>query len=150
MTVPSGRRRREDHAGYIKAVRHELETNDIHVPNVQVSIAAGGRREASLNLRADREAFAEHLPDSAMAYWDENNGWSASARRDGMISRVHKGLGALPTPQDVTAWLIVLLTHPELAPSYEDHPFRNHTTSDPDFERQLLYRGQVDLPDSRP
>lgn len=126
-----------DHAPYIAAVCRSIEARDIRVTEMQVTTAEDGRREATLTLRPDDVAFAERLPAEASANWDEENGWSLLARRESITSRVHKGLGVAPEPEDVAAWAVVLLAHPELTPSYEDHPFRDHSVADPGFEAQL-------------
>ena len=55
-----------------------------------------------------------------------------------MAPRVHKGLSVVPDPEDVAAWAVVLLTHPELTPRRENHPFRDHMVVDPAFEAQLI------------
>ena len=54
-----------------------------------------------------------------------------------LLSPVYKGLSVLPDPDDVASWVVVLLTHPELTPSREDHPLRDHAVEDPEFEAQL-------------
>jgi hypothetical protein len=110
---------------------------DIRVADVQVNTSHGGRREATLTLRPDSEAFAEQVPDEALAHWDEDNGWSMLVRAGTLANQVHKGLGVLPEPEDVATWAVVLLSHPELTPSYEEHAFRVHEVIDPDFEAQL-------------
>jgi hypothetical protein len=73
--------------------------------------------------------------------WDEENGWSLGLRRDlatgAVLNPVYKGLGVLPDPEDVASWVVVLLTHPELTPSREDHPFRDSGDADYEFEAQL-------------
>ena len=104
---------------------------------MQVSTSPDGRREATLTLRPDSAAFAERLPEEVSASWDEDDGWSMLVRRDSLVSQVHKGLGVLPDPGDVAAWAVVLLAHPELTPSYEDHPFRDHAVADSGFEQEL-------------
>ncbi len=135
--VSAQEHRRFDHAPYIAAVRRAIEIRDVRVTDTQVSTSPDGRREATLTLRPDSAAFAERLPEEASASWDEDNGWSMVVRRDSLVSQVHKGLGLLPGPGDVAAWAVVLLTHPELTPSYEDHPFRDHVVADHSFEEQL-------------
>jgi len=126
-----------DHAPYIAAVCLGIETRDIHVTDAQTSTSGDGRREATLTLRPDDAAFPERLPGEASVSWDEDNGWSLLVCHESLASRVHKGLGVLPDPEDVAAWAVVLLAHPELTPSYEDHPFRDHSVADPSFEAQL-------------
>lgn len=129
--------RRADHALYIAAIRCAVEARDVRVADVQVGTSPEGRREAVLNLRPDSEAFAERVPEVASASWDEDNGWSMLVRDGSLASRVHKGLSVLPDPEDMAAWVVVALAHPELTPSYEDHPFRDHEVADPEFEDQL-------------
>ena len=132
--------RRTGHAPYVEEVRRLLEARDLDVTVVSAT-SRGGRREAVLLLHPERAAFAEPVTGEAFLDWDEENGWSLTTRPDpGMLGGaipVFKGLTVLPDPEDVAAWVVVLLTHPELTPSREDHPFRDHTAEDPEFERQL-------------
>jgi hypothetical protein len=101
----------------------------------------GSLRNADLQLRPDADALAAPVPAEAFLGWDEENGWALGSRRDpatlALINPVYKGLGVLPDPVDVATWVVVLLTHPELTPSREDHPFRDHAAEDPAFETQL-------------
>jgi len=129
--------RRADHAPYIAAVRRGIEARGIAVPDVTAATSGDGRREAALTLRPDEAAFAERLPGEAAASWDEDNGWSLPARHGPLTGRVHKGLDVVPDPEDVAAWAEVLLAHPELTPSRQDHPFRDHRVADPGFEARL-------------
>lgn len=126
-----------DHAPYIAAVCRSLEQHDITVTDTHTATSPDGRREATLTLRPDSAAFAERVPVEASAGWDEDNGWSIVVSHDSVVSRFHKGLGVLPEPEDAVAWAVVLLAHPELTPSYEDHPFRDHQVPDLGFESQL-------------
>ena len=135
--VSAQEHRRSDHVPYIAAVRRGLEERDIHVTDTQVSTSSDGRREATLTLRPDSAAFAERVPEEASASWDEDDGWSMLVLRDSLVSQVHKGLGVLPGPEDVAAWAVVLLTHPGLTPSYEDHACRDHAVADSRFEQEL-------------
>lgn len=137
MTVSEGGQRRADHGPYIEAVRRGMLTRGIAVKSTFIGTSPDGRREATLMLRPDDSAFAERLPEETSASWDEDNGWSMTVRRDSFVSRVDKGLGVLPTPDDVAVWAVMLLTHPELTPSYEGEPFRDHEKADPGFEEQL-------------
>jgi hypothetical protein len=129
--------RRADHASYITAVSRSLEACDIRVADVTVSTSPDGRRETALLLRPDEAAFAEQVPGQARASWDEDNGWSLLVRHESMSSDVRKGLGVVPDPEDVAAWAVALLAHPELTPSREDGPVRDHCIADPDFEARL-------------
>jgi hypothetical protein len=128
---------RTSHAFYIEAVRRGIEEHDVRVADVQVGTARDGRREATLVLRPDAEAYLERVPQEASASWDEDNGWSVLVRHGSLVNRVYKGLGVLPDPEDAVAWVVVLLAHPELTPSYEEHPYRDHAVADPGFEDQL-------------
>jgi hypothetical protein len=129
--------RRAYHAHYIAAVGHGLEARDIRVADATVTISADGRRGASLLLRPDANAFAERVPAEASASWDEEKGWSLFVRRESLASHIYKGLGVVPDPEDVAAWAVALLAHPELTPSREDHPFRDHCGADPELETLL-------------
>jgi Family of unknown function (DUF6292) len=129
--------RRADHASCIAAVSHSLEACDIQVAHVTVSISPDGRREAALLLRPDEAAFAERVPGQARVVWDEDNGWSLLVRHESVASDVRKGLGVVPDPADVAAWAVALLAHPELTPSREDCPVRDHSIADPDPEARL-------------
>jgi len=125
------------HAPYIAAACRAIETRGILVADVRTAGTSGGRREAMLLLRPDEAAFAERVPAEASAVWDEEDGWSLAVGGAPEASRVHKGLGVVPDPEDVAAWVEVLLAHPELTPSREDHPFRDRSVADPGFEAQL-------------
>ena len=129
--------RRADHSPYITAVCRGIEARDIRVADMAVTTSSGGRREATLLLRPDEGAFAERVPSEASASWDEDNGWSVLVLRESLACHVYKGLGVVPDPEDVATWAVALLAHPELTPSREDHPFRDHRVADPDFEALL-------------
>jgi hypothetical protein len=128
---------RADHGPYIQAVRRSIEARDIRVAGADIGASADSGRTASLTLRPDREAFAEAVPAEALAFWDEEDGWSLLVRPQPAGSRVSKGLAVLPGPADVAAWVEVALTHPELTPSYEDGPLRARGVADPEFEARL-------------
>jgi hypothetical protein len=134
-------RDRADHASYISAVRRRLEAREVHVITVSLS-GHSGRRTALLLLGPDdAAAITETGFRDATVTWDEENGWSLAARRDTEAiaagDPVYKGLGVIPDPDDVAAWAVVLLAHPELTPSREDHPFRDCSVHDPAFEESL-------------
>jgi len=128
---------RADHAFYVEAVRRGIEEHDVRVADVQLVVARDGRREATLVLRPDAEVYLERVPEEASASWDEDNGWSVLVRQGSLVNQVCKGLGVLPDPEDVAAWVVVLLAHPELTPSDEQHPYRDHAVVDPEFEDEL-------------
>jgi Family of unknown function (DUF6292) len=129
------------HAGYIDAIRRRLEEQEITVTLARTG-SRHGVRTAELHIHPAADIAATAVPDEAFLAWDEERGWSFGLSRDparlAPLSPVHKGLGVLPDPEDVASWVMVLLTHPELTPSREDHPFRDHAVEDPEFEAQLV------------
>ena len=131
---------RADHAAYILAVRRRLHERDVEVTQAHTG-GVGGLRNANLQLHLDADDFAAPIPAEAFLGWDEESGWALGSRRDpatlALINPVYKGLGVLPDPEDVAAWVVVLLTHPELTPSREDRLFRDHAVEDPTFEAEL-------------
>jgi len=129
--------RRADHGPYIAAVAGSIEGSGIRVANVAAVISGDGRREAVLLLWPDESAFAWRVAGEVRASWDEDDGWSLLAREESVVSLVYKGLDVLPDPEDVAAWVMTWLTHPGVTPSREDHPFRDHGVTDPEFEARL-------------
>ena len=131
---------RAGHAAYVGAVHRCLQEHDVSVTG-SMTVSSHDVRSAELHLRPEVDAFADPVPGEAILNWDEENGWSLRLRRDpatpAVVSPVFKGLSVLPDPEDVAMWVVVLLTHPELTPSREDHPLRDHTVEDPEFEAQL-------------
>jgi hypothetical protein len=118
-----------------------MEAREVQVITVRLS-GDDGRRSALMLLgHADTAAVTETGFGDATVTWDEENGWSLTVRRDGEAvatsDPVYKGLGVVPDPDDVAAWVVVLLAHPELTPSREDHPFRDRSVRDPAFEESL-------------
>ena len=130
---------RAGHGAYITAVRHSLEERDVQVTSARIGDL--GVRTAELHIRPVSGTFATPVPAEAVMHWDEENGWSLGLRRQpamsSLLNPVYKGLGVLPDPEDVASWTVVLLTHPEMTPSREDHPFRDSATADREFEAQL-------------
>jgi hypothetical protein len=133
---------RADHGPYIAAVRRQLEARGIRSSDIRVSRRDGRRATALLVALADADnVIGAGATSDASLYWDEEDGWSLRARPDagdpGSADPVHKGLSVVPEPADVAAWVVVLLAHPELTPSREDHPFRDHLARDQGFEELL-------------
>lgn len=128
---------RADHRPYIEAVCASIEARGIRVAGNGTGASPGTGRTARLTLRPDQEAFAEPVPDEALALWDEVHGWSLLASPQPAGCRISKGLAVLPDPADVAAWVAVALAHPELTPSYENGPLREHGVADPEFEARL-------------
>ncbi|HEY1619264.1 MAG TPA: DUF6292 family protein [Streptosporangiaceae bacterium] len=131
---------RADHGPYVAAVRRQLEARGIRVSDIRVSRRDGRRATALLVALADADSTGAGACDASL-YWDEEDGWSLRARPDaGDLSSaapVYKGLSVVPEPADVAARVLVLLAHPELTPSREDHPFRAHLMQDQGFEELL-------------
>jgi hypothetical protein len=98
---------RADHALYIRAVRRGLEARDIRVAEMGRTISGDGRREATLLLRPDEDAFAERVPAEASASWDEDNGWSLLVRHESLTCECRKPM----PPGDI----------------HESRPLRGHT-----------------------
>jgi hypothetical protein len=138
--VSKPRRPDAGHSAYVGAVSSRLQEYDVRVSTI-LPISSRGPRKAELRLRPDPDTFVDPVPHEAFLYWDEENGWSLGLRRDpstlAILNPVFKGLSVLPDPDDVAEWVTVLLTHPELTPSREEHPFRDHAVEDPEFEAQL-------------
>jgi len=130
--------RRADHGPYIAAVRGRLQARDIRVASTTVTTAGDGRREATLELRPDQDAFAEPVPPPASARWDEQNGWRLRVPREGLPSHeVRQRTSVLPAADDVAAWAVVALAHPELSATGEERQVRDHAVPDPEFEARL-------------
>lgn len=131
------RHARADHGPYIEAVCRSLEAREVRVVAAGVTRLPGRIRRARLMLRTDQDVFAGAGPAPARVTWDEESGWSLSVRRLSVDYQVSKGLDLVPDPDDVAAWVVVALTHPELTPSYENGPRRAHRVADPDFDARL-------------
>lgn len=130
---------RADHGPYIAAVRRALEALDIEVASITVTTSAAGRREATLELRPDQDAFAESMPAHASAHWDEDSGWRLLVPREALASHeVSEGTSALPGPDAVAAWAVVTLAHPELSVSAEREHVPQPASTDPEFEERLV------------
>jgi Family of unknown function (DUF6292) len=140
MSAPEHEHSPASHARYIGEVVHLLKRRDVSATLISMS-SPGDRREARLLLRPDQEAFTEPVPAEAALGWDEENGWSLIISADPDVpvapAPFYKGLSVLPDPEDVAAWVVVVLAHPELTPSRDDHPFRDRAAADPAFEDEL-------------
>jgi hypothetical protein len=132
---------RADHGHYVAAVRRQLEACGISASDIRVCRQDGRRATALLVALTDADGVSGASTSDASLYWDEGDGWSLRTRPDaGDLSSaapVYKGLSVVPEPADVAAWVLVLLAHPELTPSREDHPFRDHLMQDRGFEELL-------------
>lgn len=100
--------------------------------------AREGRREATLLLEPDDDdAFPVAAPGPVRVRWNEEDGWSVLAQGESEAGCVYKGLGVVPDPEDVAAWVVVAVTRPDLTLSREDYPFRDHSVPDGSFEARL-------------
>lgn len=145
MTTNSPHRDRADHRPYIETVRVALLLKDI-----QVGVATfdtGQVRSAAMTLLAPDDDFDEpwhHTFTSAQFVelrWNEEAGWSLLALHSADAALLpttwHRGFGVVLPPEEVSAWLAVLLTMPALSSSQEDGPYRSHQQNDPAFEAAL-------------
>jgi hypothetical protein len=103
---------RAGHGPYIRAVCASIEARDIRVAGTDTGTSPDRGRTAQLTLRPDQDAFAEPVPSQAVAFWDEENGWSLQVSPQPEGGRISKGLAVLPDPADVAAWVVVALAHP--------------------------------------
>ena len=137
FAVGAAYRGRADHAPYIAAVCRDLEVCDIRVADTLVWAGRDGRREATLLLQPDDDAFPVAAPGPVRVRWNEEDGWSVLAQGESAAGCVYKGLGVVPDPGDMGAWVVVAVTRPDLTLSREDHPFRDHSVPDGSFEARL-------------
>lgn len=128
---------RLDHVPYLEAVGRALEARGVLVLAIVSGTGSDGRREATVTMRPGRTAFPSFPFFEPVASWNEEDGWSLVANREPAESPAYKGLEVVPAPDDVAAWVVVLLAHPEVTPSREEHPFRDHSVPDPGFEAEL-------------
>lgn len=90
---------RADHGPYIATVQCALEALGVEVVSITVTTSAAGRREATLELRPDQDAFAEPMPGTASARWDEANGWRLLVPREALACHeVSERTSVLPGP----------------------------------------------------
>jgi Family of unknown function (DUF6292) len=134
-----------DHRPYIEAVRVALLLKDL-----QVGVAtfnSSRLRSAAMTLLAPDEEFDEpwHPTFTTAQFvelrWNEQDGWSLLALHPSETALLptiwHRGFGVLLPPEEVAAWIDLLVTMPSAAPSREDGPYRSHQQHDPAFEQAL-------------
>jgi hypothetical protein len=110
-----------EHGPYIRAVGRGIEARDIAVSAVEIGLYGDDEfRWARMTLSPDASEFAGPVVAEATAEWDEESGWSIVLPGGATGHGVLKGQSVLPEPDDVAAWVVVTLTHPELSLSYED------------------------------
>jgi len=136
---------RADHRPYIETVRVALLLKDIHVGAAVFN--TGLVRSAAMTLLPPDEDFDEpwhHTFASAERVelrWTEEDGWSLLALHasgDATLPTIWRpGFGVVLPPDEVTAWLALLLTMPIASASREDGPYRSHQRRASAFEAAL-------------
>ena len=145
MTVDPSQPGHADHRPYIETVRVALLLRDIHVGNAVYS--TGRVRAATMPLAAPDEDPDEPWHSTFTGaqfvelHWTEEEGWSLLALHasgDALLPTVWRpGFGVVLPPDEVTAWLVLLLTMPSASASRDDGPYRSHRRPDPAFESAL-------------
>lgn len=145
MTADPSQPERADHRPYIETVRVALLLRDIHVGNAVYS--TGRVRAATMPLAApDEPADEPWHPTFTGAqfvelHWTEEEGWSLLALHasgDVLLPTMWRpGFGVVLPPDEMTAWLVLLLTMPSASASRDDGPYRSHQRPDPAFESAL-------------
>lgn len=146
MTTNSPYRDRADHRPYIEAVRVALLLKDIQVG--AATFGTGRVRSAAMTLLAPDDDFDEpwHPTFTSAQFvelrWNEQDGWSLLALHPGDAAALlptvwHRGFGVVLPPEEISAWLAVLLTMPALSSSQEDGPYRSVQQHDPALEAAL-------------
>lgn len=126
-SVPSGQSDADLHDGYIQAVITALATRG--VPTASARIGHTGVRHAQLTVTRRKRA------QPMLLLWDEVNGWSLHDRRPGRIPAVFFGLTAVPPPEILATWVVLLAAQLEatvirtgepFAPRNIDHELRTY------------------------
>lgn len=145
MTTNSPPRDRVDHRPYIETVRVALLLKDIQVG--AATLNADHVRSAAMTLLAPDDDSDEpwHSTFTSAQFvelrWNEEEGWSLLALHSADAALLpttwHGGFGPILPPEEVSAWLAVLLTMPALSSRQEDGPYRSRQQHDPAFEAAL-------------
>jgi hypothetical protein len=134
-----------DHRPYIETVRVALLLNDIQVGTATFN--TGQVRSAAMTVLPPDDDFEEPWAhtfaraEHVALRWNEEEGWSLLAMHvsDGkpLPTIWRRGFAVVLPPDEVCAWLALLLTMPALSSSQEDGPNRSHQCRDPAFEASL-------------
>lgn len=134
-----------DHKPYIETVRAALLVKDVHVG--AVAFSTGRVRGATMPLFApdddtdDPWHYTFIHAERVELRWSEEDGWSLLAlhtRGDALLPTIwRRGFGIVLPPEDVGAWLSLLLTMPGFSSSQEDGPYRSHQQHDAALEATL-------------
>lgn len=145
MTTAESRSAKADHRPYIETVRVALLLKDIHVGAATFSTRRV--RSATMTLLAPDDDFDEpwHYTfaraERVELRWSEEDGWSLLALHAdderSLPTIWRRGFGVVLPPDEISAWLAVLLTMPALSSSQEDGPYRSHQQHEPAFENAL-------------
>lgn len=146
MSITRPRPDAADHRPYIETVRAALLMEDIHA-DVATFNTSRVRTAVMTLLPPDDDADepwhhtfarAEHVE----LRWSEEDGWSLLALHaddDGrhLPTIWRRGFDLVLAPDEICAWLGLLLTVPGFSSSQEDGPYRTHQAHDPVFEARL-------------
>jgi hypothetical protein len=145
VTTAEHDRAKADHRPYIETVRIALLLDYIHVGAAHFN--PGRVRAAAMSLLPPDDDVDEpwhHTFTSAERVelrWTEEEGWSLLALHasdDKHLPTIWRyGFAVVLPPDEIHAWLALLLTMPGVSPSQEDGPYRTHQTHDPAFETLL-------------
>lgn len=145
MSATESRSNAADHRPYIETVRVALLLKDIQVSTATYN--TGRLRSAAMTLLPPDDDFddpwahtfarAEHVA----LRWNEEEGWSLLAMhtsdRTSLPTIWRRGFAIVLPPDEICAWLALLLTSPALSSSQDDGPYRTHQRRDPAFEAAL-------------
>lgn len=106
---------RSDHASYITAVTHNLTSEDITVD--AVATTSSPLRRARIDLAIDQDDLVFTGLAAVTLYWQEDRGWWLTLNFQSTVgirpTPIFHGTPLLPRPEALTAWVRLLLTHPE-------------------------------------
>ena len=145
MSATESHYAKADHRPYIETVRVALLLEDIHVGAAHFN--PGKVRSAAMPLLPpddDVDAPWHHTFTSAervQLRWSEEEGWSLLALHtsdEGHLPTIWRyGFAVVLPPDEIHAWLALLLTMPGVSPSQENGPYRTHQQHDPALETLL-------------
>lgn len=102
-------------AAYITAVRQALEDDEIGVLDHHVD-EDGDTPGARINLDTDQDDLAFTDLDTLTLGWDTEHGWWITLVYQPGVGiappPIYRGIDLVPTPEVVTAWAGMVLTHP--------------------------------------
>ena len=135
-----------DHRPYIETVRVALLLDDIRAASATFGNSRVRTAAMTLFLANDDSDEDWHYTftsaERVELRWSEEEGWSLlalhAADDGGRLPTIWRyGFGAVLPPEEIRAWLAVLLTMPGFSPSQEVGPHRSHQHADAAFEASL-------------